>query len=133
MSNREVLCRILYVLHPGIQWGHLPWELEFGSGMACWRQLRGRNEAGVLPDRSPPTQIIALFPVKRRPSVSHGCLCRPVSWLYFPQVSPDSRRHTLVSADTVAGGLRRGLGPHRRRSTRHLLIRRNRTTGELVF
>ncbi|WP_435878762.1 IS5 family transposase [Streptomyces klenkii] len=47
LPDREVLCGILYVLHPGIQWEHLPQELGFGSGMTCWRRLRDWNEAGV--------------------------------------------------------------------------------------
>jgi transposase len=42
-----VLCGILFVLHTGIQWEHLPQELGFGSGMTCWRRLRDWNEAGV--------------------------------------------------------------------------------------
>ncbi|MFH9009730.1 IS5 family transposase [Streptomyces afghaniensis] len=47
LPDREVLCGILYVLHTGIQWEHLPQELGFGSGMTCWRRLRDWNEAGV--------------------------------------------------------------------------------------
>lgn len=47
LPDREVLCGILYVLHTGIQWEHLPQELGFGSGMTCWRRLRDWNEAGM--------------------------------------------------------------------------------------
>ncbi len=47
VPDRLVLCRILFVLHTGIQWEHLPQELGFGSGMTCWRRLRDWNEAGV--------------------------------------------------------------------------------------
>jgi transposase len=47
LPDREVLCGILYVLHAGIQWQHLPKELGFGSGMTCWRRLRDWNETGV--------------------------------------------------------------------------------------
>lgn len=47
VPDREVLCGILFVLHTGIQWEHLPQELGFGSGMTCWRRLRDWNEAGV--------------------------------------------------------------------------------------
>ncbi|QWA25963.1 IS5 family transposase [Streptomyces sp. JCM17656] len=47
LPDREVLCGILYVLHTGIQWGILPKGLGFGSGVTCWRRLRGWNEAGV--------------------------------------------------------------------------------------
>jgi transposase len=31
LSDRQVLCGILYVLHTGIQWEYLPQELGFGS------------------------------------------------------------------------------------------------------
>ncbi|OKI50741.1 transposase [Streptomyces sp. CB00072] len=47
LPDRQVLCGILFVLHTGIQWEHLPEELGFGSGMTCWRRLRDWNEAGV--------------------------------------------------------------------------------------
>ncbi|RDI19297.1 putative transposase of IS4/5 family DUF4096 [Lentzea flaviverrucosa] len=47
VSDRQVLCGILFVLHTGIQWEFLPQELGFGSGMTCWRRLRDWNEAGV--------------------------------------------------------------------------------------
>ncbi|GGM24438.1 hypothetical protein GCM10010129_81090 [Streptomyces fumigatiscleroticus] len=47
LSDRQVLCGILYVLHTGIQWQYLPQELGFGSGMTCWRRLRDWNAAGV--------------------------------------------------------------------------------------
>jgi transposase len=40
-------CGILFVLHTGIQWEHLPQELGFGSGMTCRRRLRDWNRAGV--------------------------------------------------------------------------------------
>src|SRR5204862_1450278 len=47
LPDRQVLCGILFVLHPGIQWEFLPQELGFGSGMTCWRRLTAWNEAGV--------------------------------------------------------------------------------------
>lgn len=42
-----MLCGILFVLHTGIQWEHLPQELGPGSEMTCWRRLRDWNRAGV--------------------------------------------------------------------------------------
>jgi transposase len=36
---RAALCGILYVLHTGIAWVHLPQELGFGAGVTCWRRL----------------------------------------------------------------------------------------------
>ncbi|MFL3866641.1 transposase [Streptomyces griseobrunneus] len=37
--DRLVFQGILFVLHTGIAWEHLPQELGFGSGMTCWRRL----------------------------------------------------------------------------------------------
>lgn len=47
LPDRAVVCGILHVLHTGIQWEYVPKDLGFGSGMPCWRRLRGWNEAGV--------------------------------------------------------------------------------------
>ena len=47
LDDRSVLSGILFVLHTGIAWEHLPQELGFGSGMTCWRRLRLWQEAGV--------------------------------------------------------------------------------------
>jgi transposase len=45
--DRLVFQGILFVLHTGITWEHLPQELGFGSGMTCWRRLAEWTEAGV--------------------------------------------------------------------------------------
>lgn len=45
-GDRLVLRGILFVLHTGIAWEHLPQELGFGSGMTCWRRLAEWHEAG---------------------------------------------------------------------------------------
>ena len=47
LDDRLVLQGILFVLHTGIGWEHLPQELGFGSGMTAWRRLREWHEAGV--------------------------------------------------------------------------------------
>ncbi|MFJ3140826.1 IS5 family transposase [Streptomyces sp. NPDC086843] len=47
--DRLVFQGILFVLHTGIAWEHLPQELGFGSGMTCWRRLAEWAEAGVWP------------------------------------------------------------------------------------
>src|SRR5919109_2155781 len=47
LEDRRVLSGILFVLHTGIAWEHLPQELGFGSGMTCWRRLRDWQAAGV--------------------------------------------------------------------------------------
>jgi transposase len=47
LDDRAVLQGILFVLHTGIGWEHLPQELGFGSGMTAWRRLHAWQEAGV--------------------------------------------------------------------------------------
>jgi transposase len=47
LPDREALCGILFVLHTGIAWRHLPLELGFGSGTTCWRRLDEWQKAGV--------------------------------------------------------------------------------------
>lgn len=47
LSDRAALCGILFVLHTGIAWRHLPLELGFGSGATCWRRLDEWERAGV--------------------------------------------------------------------------------------
>jgi transposase len=47
LDDRRVLSGILFVLHTGIAWEHLPQELGFGCGMTCWRRLHAWQEAGV--------------------------------------------------------------------------------------
>ncbi len=47
--DRLVFRGILFVLHTGIVWEHLPQELGFGSGMTCWRRLVEWTRAGVWP------------------------------------------------------------------------------------
>jgi transposase len=47
LPDREALQGILFVLHTGIAWQHLPRELGFGSGVTCWRRLDEWQRAGV--------------------------------------------------------------------------------------
>ena len=47
LIDRKVLQGILFVLHTGIGWEHLPQELGFGCGMTAWRRLRAWQQAGV--------------------------------------------------------------------------------------
>ncbi|WP_369251309.1 IS5 family transposase [Streptomyces sp. R41] len=47
LDDRLVLHGILFVLHTGISWEHLPQELGFGSEMTCWRRLAEWHEADV--------------------------------------------------------------------------------------
>ena len=47
LPDRQALQGILFVLHTGIAWRHLPLELGFGSGSTCWRRLEEWQKAGV--------------------------------------------------------------------------------------
>jgi transposase len=47
LDDRLALQGILFVLHTGISWTHLPPELGFGSGVTCWRRLDEWQKAGV--------------------------------------------------------------------------------------
>jgi transposase len=46
LPDRRALQGILFVLHTGIAWQHLPAELGFGSGVTCWRRLDEWQKAG---------------------------------------------------------------------------------------
>ena len=47
LPDRQALQGILFVLHTGIAWTHLPRELGFGSGVTCWRRLDEWQRARV--------------------------------------------------------------------------------------
>ena len=47
LPDRGALQGILFVLHTGIAWRHLPLELGFGSGSTCYRRLVEWQQAGV--------------------------------------------------------------------------------------
>jgi transposase len=47
LPDRQALQGILFVLHTGIAWRHLPLELGFGSGSTCYRRLDAWQAAGV--------------------------------------------------------------------------------------
>jgi transposase len=46
-TGRQALQGILFVLHTGIAWRHLPLELGFGSGSTCYRRMAAWQQAGV--------------------------------------------------------------------------------------
>ena len=48
LPDRQALQGILFVLHTGISWTHLPLELGFGSGVTCWRRVGRVAEGGRL-------------------------------------------------------------------------------------
>jgi len=47
LPDRQAMQGILFVLHTGIAWRHLPLELGFGSGSTCYRRLDEWQQAGV--------------------------------------------------------------------------------------
>jgi transposase len=47
VPDRQALQGILFVLHTGIAWRHLPAELGFGGGSTCYRRLDEWQQAGV--------------------------------------------------------------------------------------
>jgi transposase len=47
LDDRAALQGILFVLHTGIAWRHLPVELGYGSGSTCYRRLDEWQQAGV--------------------------------------------------------------------------------------
>jgi transposase len=47
LPDRQALQGILFVLHTGVAWRHLPLELGFGSGSTCYRRLDEWQQAGV--------------------------------------------------------------------------------------
>ena len=47
LPDRQALQGILFVLHTGIAWRHLPPELGFGGGSTCYRRLDAWQRAGV--------------------------------------------------------------------------------------
>lgn len=48
LPDRLCLQGILFVLHTGIGWEHLPQELGFGSGMTCWSRLDRWCQVGAF-------------------------------------------------------------------------------------
>ncbi len=47
LSDRQALQGILFVLHTGVAWRHLPPELGFGAGSTCHRRMDQWQRAGV--------------------------------------------------------------------------------------
>jgi transposase len=47
LPDRQALQGILFVLHTGIAWRHLPLELGFGGGSTSYRRLDEWQRAGV--------------------------------------------------------------------------------------
>ena len=47
LPDREALQGILFVLHTGIAWTHLPRELGLGSGVTCWRRVAASRGLGA--------------------------------------------------------------------------------------
>ncbi|NGO67700.1 IS5 family transposase [Streptomyces sp. SB3404] len=102
--DRLVFQGVLFVLHTGIAWEHLPQELGFGSGMTCWRRLAEWTEAGVWP-RFHEVLLVKL---------------RGVNALDFSRAAVDGSRIRGVRGGSKAG---RSLVDRGRTGSRHHLIR----------
>jgi transposase len=46
LDDRRAMNGILFVLHTGVAWRHLPQELGYGSGVTCWRRLPRARRPG---------------------------------------------------------------------------------------
>jgi len=53
LPDRPALCGILFVLHTGIAWRHLPPQLGFGSGITCRLKPRASQKGGTATGPSP--------------------------------------------------------------------------------
>jgi len=60
LNDRKALCGILFVLHTGIAWEHLPQELDFGS---------------------PQVQAVGITPVIARRGTEHGSRLGKYRWV----------------------------------------------------
>jgi transposase len=50
LDDRRTMNGILFVLHTGIAWRHLPQELGYGSGVTCWRRPGRWQHLPLQPD-----------------------------------------------------------------------------------
>src|SRR5690349_14189544 len=73
VPHRQVLTGILFVLRSGIPWELLPKELGCGSGMTCWRRLKGVARQRHLAAHPPRTAQLARPP---RPTRLEPCRAR---------------------------------------------------------
>src|SRR2546426_10574029 len=58
LPDRRALQGVLFVLHTGVAWRHLPLELGFGGGSTCYRRMGGGPRAGG-PGRRPSPFLLA--------------------------------------------------------------------------
>ena len=75
LPDRLALQGILFVLHTGISWPHLPLELGFGSGVTCWRRMDEWQRAGVW-ER---LHEVLLARLRRVRSSGHGLSLTPAT------------------------------------------------------
>lgn len=71
LPDREALQGILFVLHTGIAWRHLPLELGFGAGSTCYRRLDEWQRAGVLFQKA--DELILIRLLTRRAGARAAC------------------------------------------------------------
>ncbi len=74
LDDRAALQGILFVLHTGIAWRHLPPELGFGSGSTCYRRIYRLSLASV-----PARRATGVCASGKRPGCGRSCTrsCSP--------------------------------------------------------
>src|SRR2546430_1044562 len=110
-DDRLELQGLLYVLHTGIGWEHLPQELGFGCGMTAWRRLSDWLQARALwrmPER-PPSELPPARTIDwRRQDASEG---RPTEGFLGPTAaswcaSPPPAATTSTKASSLSRAAR---------------------------
>jgi Putative transposase of IS4/5 family (DUF4096) len=102
LPDRQALQGILFVLHTGIAWRHLPLELGFGSGSTCYRRLDEWSPA-ARPNTAPASAASAGLSSVPLPGYKSSSDCS-----YATTAATRSTRHSSRSAaaSSASGGFR---------------------------
>jgi transposase len=97
LPDREALQGILFVLHTGIAWRHLPLELGFGSGSTCYRRLDEWQRAGVW------ERLHALLLARLRAAgeIEWSCAVADSSHVQAKKGAPRRARARLIEPEAV--------------------------------
>jgi transposase len=114
--DRQTLSGILFVLHTGIAWRHLPQELGFGSGVTCWRRLDEWQQAGVWErlHRLLLERLRAAGQIEWTRAVvdsSHVQAKRGAARRARARLTADGRAPSITSSSRAAGSRSRGRSP----------------------
>ena len=97
LSDRQALQGILFVLHTGISWPHLPLELGFGSGVTCWRRMDEWQKAGVW-DR---LHAVLLARLRAAGEIEWSRAVADASHVQAKKGAPKRARARLIEPETV--------------------------------